>query len=122
MVKTLSGWRRTSWLCDREQPFLLPPDVRHWLPDDHLAWFVIDAVAVMDLSVSPPVAYRPPVKLGADVARHVFEWSKLDGGHESFLRNFPRFTPSSPDHSLSTGAPTVSGRLNVRCGRDCWAC
>jgi transposase len=36
--------------CDREQSFLLPPDVREWLPEDHLAWFVIDAVAVMDLA------------------------------------------------------------------------
>jgi transposase len=36
--------------CDREQPFLLPPDVREWLPQDHLAWFVIDAVGVMDTS------------------------------------------------------------------------
>jgi hypothetical protein len=27
----------------------LPPDVRDWLPADHLAWFVIDAVAEMDL-------------------------------------------------------------------------
>src|SRR5918994_106017 len=34
----------------REQGFLLPPDVREWLPADHLAWFVIDAVAAMDLS------------------------------------------------------------------------
>jgi transposase len=34
----------------REQGFLLPPDVREWLPADHLAWFVIDAVAQMDLS------------------------------------------------------------------------
>ena len=34
----------------REQGFLLPPDVRDWLPADHLAWFVIDAVGVMDLS------------------------------------------------------------------------
>ena len=34
----------------REQGFLLPPDVRDWLPADHLAWFVIDAVASMDLS------------------------------------------------------------------------
>ena len=33
----------------REQGFLLPPDVREWLPADHLAWFVIDAVADMDL-------------------------------------------------------------------------
>jgi hypothetical protein len=34
--------------CDREQSFLLPPDVREWLPESHLAWFVIDVVAVMD--------------------------------------------------------------------------
>jgi transposase len=34
----------------RERGFLLPPDVREWLPGDHLAWFVIDAVAEMDLS------------------------------------------------------------------------
>jgi len=34
----------------REQGFLLPPDVREWLPGDHLAWFVIDAVAGMDLA------------------------------------------------------------------------
>jgi transposase len=33
----------------REQGFLLPPDVRDWLPADHLAWFVIDAVAQMGL-------------------------------------------------------------------------
>ena len=33
-----------------EQGFLLPPDVRDWLPADHLAWFVIDAVQDMDLA------------------------------------------------------------------------
>ena len=27
----------------------MPPDVREWLPPRHLAWFVIDAVAEMDL-------------------------------------------------------------------------
>src|ERR1700757_476180 len=35
--------------CDRDQSFLLPPDVRDWLPEGHLAWFVLDAVAGMDL-------------------------------------------------------------------------
>jgi transposase len=35
--------------CDREQPFLMPPDVREWLPEGHLAWFLLDAVAEMDL-------------------------------------------------------------------------
>jgi transposase len=27
----------------------MPPDVRDWLPEGHLAWFVLDAVAGMDL-------------------------------------------------------------------------
>src|SRR3954470_6908544 len=35
--------------CDRDQSFLMAPDVREWLPERHLAWFVIDAVAEMDL-------------------------------------------------------------------------
>jgi hypothetical protein len=35
--------------CDREQSLLMPSDVREWLPSRHLAWFVIDAVAEMDL-------------------------------------------------------------------------
>src|SRR3954451_1046266 len=35
--------------CDREQSFLMPPDVREWLPEDHFAWFVIEAVESMDL-------------------------------------------------------------------------
>src|ERR671930_82870 len=43
--------------CDREQSFLMPPDVREWLPPRHLAWFVIDAVSEMDLDAFY-VAYR----------------------------------------------------------------
>jgi transposase len=35
--------------CDREQELLLPPSLREWLPEGHLAWFVLDAVAEMDL-------------------------------------------------------------------------
>src|SRR3954469_23949354 len=35
--------------CDREQSFLMPPDVREWLPEDHFAWFVLDSVEAMDL-------------------------------------------------------------------------
>jgi hypothetical protein len=36
--------------ADREQAFLLPPDVREWLPEGHFAWFVIDAVERIDLA------------------------------------------------------------------------
>jgi transposase len=36
--------------CDREQALLLPPDIRDWLDEDHLAWFVIESVEALDLS------------------------------------------------------------------------
>ena len=35
--------------CDRDQALLLPPSLREWLPDDHLAWFVLEAVEELDL-------------------------------------------------------------------------
>jgi transposase len=35
--------------CDRDQELLLPPSLREWLPEDHLAWFVLDAVGELDL-------------------------------------------------------------------------
>jgi transposase len=35
--------------CDRDQQLLLPPSLREWLPEGHLAWFVIDAVAELEL-------------------------------------------------------------------------
>src|SRR5919198_1479928 len=37
--------------CDREQAFLMPPSVRDWLPEDHLAWFTLDTVEELDLSI-----------------------------------------------------------------------
>jgi len=36
--------------CDRDQVLLMPPCLREWLPEGHLAWFVLDAVEEMDLS------------------------------------------------------------------------
>lgn len=33
---------------DRDQQFLLPPDLRDWLPPEHLAWFVLRVVEEMD--------------------------------------------------------------------------
>src|SRR5215212_546978 len=36
--------------CDREQELLLPPSLREWLPEDHLAWLVLEAVGELDLS------------------------------------------------------------------------
>jgi transposase len=50
VVKTLLGMAENFIECDREQLLLMSPSLREWLPENHLAWFVIDAVGDMDLS------------------------------------------------------------------------
>jgi transposase len=35
---------------DHDQFFLMPPSLSEWLPEDHLAYFVLDAVEEMDLA------------------------------------------------------------------------
>jgi transposase len=34
---------------DRETLYLLPPSIQDWLPEDHLARFVVDIVGQLDL-------------------------------------------------------------------------
>jgi transposase len=36
--------------CDRDQELLLPPNLKEWLPEGHLAWFVLASTEDMDLS------------------------------------------------------------------------
>src|SRR5688572_17234623 len=36
-------------VCNREQSFLMPPDIREWLPRRHLAGLIIDPVGAMNL-------------------------------------------------------------------------
>ena len=33
-----------------DQQYLLPPDMREWVPEDHLIWFLSDVVDSLDLS------------------------------------------------------------------------
>ncbi|ORM30653.1 hypothetical protein BFL43_05975 [Williamsia sp. 1135] len=36
--------------ADRDQQFLLPPDMREWLPPGHLVWLIADIVQALDTS------------------------------------------------------------------------
>ena len=56
--------------CDRNTAFLLPPSVDEWLPEDHLARFVVDIVDQLDLSAmthqyrgAGSAAYHPAMLL-----------------------------------------------------------
>lgn len=58
-------------IVDRETPLLLPPDLRDWVPADHLVHFIIDAVAELDLRAarvnergSGSEQYPPAMMLG----------------------------------------------------------
>ena len=56
---------------DHDTPMLLPPDLRDWVPEDHLVHFVMDAVGLLDLSaahINPggtgSAQYPPAMMLG----------------------------------------------------------
>lgn len=50
--------------ADRDQLLLMPPSVAEWLPEHHLAWFVLDVVAELDLTEFV-AAYRSDGRGGA---------------------------------------------------------
>jgi len=37
---------------DHDSPLLLPPDLRDWLPSDHMVHFIMDAINALDLSAA----------------------------------------------------------------------
>ena len=43
MSKSYQPWTQ-------DQAYLLPPSLRDWLPEDHLAWFLLEVVSQLDLS------------------------------------------------------------------------
>lgn len=56
MFALVCGVWKTWWMAfdyisvDRDQQFLLPPDMREWLPAGHLVWFVLEVVERVDTS------------------------------------------------------------------------
>ncbi len=48
------------------------------------------------------------MRRGREVARAIFEWSRVDGGHEGYARNFPPYTPPV---GRGLWAPTPPGFL-----------
>ena len=75
-------------VIDRETRFLLPPSVDEWLPETHLARFVVEVIERLDLSTmvgsyrgSGSASYHPALLLGVLVygyATGVFSSRKLE--------------------------------------------
>ena len=66
----------------------------------------------------PPGILRRSKARGTEAARHIFEWSKSDGGHEAFLRNFPPYAPPSGPGLWEPTPPDFSGALQPFWGRN----
>ena len=93
---------------DRETGFLLPPSVDEWLPERHLARFVVEVIDHLDLSAfvkayrgSGSASYHPSVLLGLLVygyATGVFSSRKLErASYDSLAFRFIAAN-DHPDH------------------------
>src|ERR1700721_599721 len=93
---------------DRDTDFLLPPSVDEWLPQRHLARFVVEVIAGLDLRAmtgsyrgSGEASYHPRLLLGLIIygyATGVFSTRKLDGGPYDSVA-FPFIAANEhPDH------------------------
>jgi hypothetical protein len=49
-LATIGAMAYNFVIPERDQLYLLPPSLSDWLPEDHLAWFVLDCVEEMDLT------------------------------------------------------------------------
>ena len=67
---------------DRETGFLLPPSVDEWLPQKHLAWFVVEVIDGLDLRAMSrsyrgfgSASYHPALLLGILVYGYVYGYA-----------------------------------------------
>ena len=73
LIRLFPGWALLSNFrtIDRETGFLLPPSVDEWLPEQHLARFVVEVIDGLDLRAmsgayrgSGSASYHPAMLLG----------------------------------------------------------
>jgi transposase len=118
--------------CDRDQELLLPPSLREWLPEDHLAWFLIDAVEELRLDRFLAdyredgwgrAAYDPRMivtlllyayAVGERSARGIERRCREDGGARSSLGCRRRYAASTSRSQLSLMAASSIAAASVR--------
>jgi hypothetical protein len=120
---------------DRDQQWLMPPSLSDWLPADHLAWFVVDVVAELDLSgfyrVMRPdgrggACYDPGLMVAVLFYAYIALGSGRRGGSNGgYLRMWRfgwwrrirlRITPRW------RGSVALIRTRSARCSLRCWGC
>ena len=103
---------------DRDTGFLMPPSVDEWLPERHLARFVVEVIASLDLRAmigsyrgSGEASYHPAVLLGG---RIIGTWRqrRADGGLIVAVEPFRRL-PRGTRAALAADAADVGRFLGV---------
>ena len=113
--------------CDREQAFLLPPDLRDWLPADDLGHFVIEAVERVDLSAfkvnhrgTGSAQYHPRMMLALMIncyANGIFSSRRIERATHRDIG--VRFVAATRDGTATAGADytATSGTLTFTVGQ-----
>jgi hypothetical protein len=115
--------------CDRDQALFLPPDLRDWLPADHLAWFVLEAVAHLELGSAAYradghscAAYDPKMLPGVALYAYCTEirsWRRTERRcHEAIASVFWPPIPSRLCDRRSVPPASIEWTRSVACGRD----
>ncbi len=116
---------------DRDTGFLMPPSVDEWLPQQHLARFVVDVIGSLDLRAmigsyrsSGEASYHPTILLGILIyccATGVFssrklEWATYDSVAVRFIA-----ANQHPDHdTIAAFRRRFLKQFGMRCTRFPW--
>src|SRR6516165_12229148 len=116
---------------DRQTGFLLPPSVDEWLPQRHLARFVVEVIDGLDLRAlvgsyrgSGSASYHPSMPLGLLVygyATGMFASRKLERAtYDSVAFRFIAAN-DHPDHDTIATFRRRFSRISRGCSCGCWS-
>src|SRR3981081_1081608 len=122
----MAGMSTRFKAVDRETPYLLPPSVDEWLPEQHLARFVVEVVDGLDLSAmsgsyrgSGSKSYHPALLLGLLVygyATGVFSSRKIERATYDSVAFRYIAANTHPDHdTLANFRRRFGAQLECQC-------
>ena len=95
---------------DRQTEYLLPPSVQDWLPESHLARYVVDVVEGLDLSVLE----RAYAGRGSDAYHPAMLLSLLIYGYATGTHSSRKIERATYDSLPCASSPATSTRTTIR--------
>jgi hypothetical protein len=114
----LNGFHRTNF-PDKNKEYVLPEVLNHSayrmatflyenMPEENLKRivFVRDSISKKNKKGQSKIGMTNSREYGALVSAEVFEWSKSDGGHQAYLKNYPKSYVAPACDSCWTRTPS----------------